>query len=594
LIKVEKLSRFSIIIFLFRCYLCVLFFAKEMIPFKRIELSDADTIKKYLRLTTVPICDFSFATIFCWREMYKTTFAEWKGFLLLRFFADNEWQYLSPIGIVNLAEVLSDLMNEAEQRGETFIIGAATPELFEPIEKALPDKFIFTEERNQFEYIYSREKLATLSGKKLQPKRNHINHFIGKYPSFSYELISSENIAQCTAVYDAWENEHTQEHSDENLKYERKSVELALEHFFDFGLRGIILKIDGKAVAFAYGEKVNGNTFVVHTEKTLPNFRDSYVMINKLTAEHLAYDCEYINREEDMGLESLRTAKMQYHPEKFLRKGTIKIKHSIDFDISHPDTKDEQQIKQLWADTFADSTDFIESFFAKIFQPKCTWIAKHDEKVIASTQFLPYTYKNARGETLTASYVFCVMTHKNYRNHGAMSKLMSIAIDEERKKSTDFLFLIPVDNYAFSFYERIGFVKSFSTTAMHIDESHLTTYRKTAKNVDELYNLYKKYYVGRNCILLSEKQFQFSYDDFSKHNLEIYEKNENFLLLTNENGQKILVFALFKNENEEQLFFDEICQNKQNTNCGMALILNEHKINYEQLKNVRLSFLYEI
>ena len=38
------------------------------------------------------------------------------------------------------------------------------------------------------DYVYETEKLATLAGKKLHGKRNHINKFKKLYPDWSYEI----------------------------------------------------------------------------------------------------------------------------------------------------------------------------------------------------------------------------------------------------------------------------------------------------------------------------------------------------------------------------------------------------------------------
>ncbi len=561
----------------------------RMIPFKDITIDDADKIGRLLKMSNIPGCDFSFATIFCWLELYKTKFTIQNDFLLLRYHADGLWQYMPPIGNGDLRYTLQTMLDDAAERNEPFAIGACTPELFGPISDAMPEKFFFTEKRDQFEYIYSREKLATLTGKNLQAKRNHINRFIAKYPDFSYEPLNGNCKHECMDLYDAWAAQHQKENPQSDLSFERKSVEKAMLHFEDFGLRGITLRINGKSVAFAFGEKI-GDTFIVHTEKTHPDFRDAYAMINKLTAEHLASDCLYINREEDMGIPSLRTAKLQYHPISFLRKGIIRIKKSIRFDIAHATPADNEQIKTLWHDIFGDEMAFIDHFFEKIYQNKHTWVATSDEKIAASAQLLPYTLLTQDGRKLKAAYLFCVMTDKRFRHFGIMEQLLNKAISEQRDNGCDLFFLIPANEYAIKYYEKFGFRQCLGTSASKINGSLPGLGAKTSKSTDEIYNFYCESQIGRSGVLLSETQFTFAYEQLLQEGAEVYENGRCLSIVKGD----ILVGVIGKSETDENEIYSKIGSNSTLCNLpGMALITNP-AIDYGQIGGIRLKFLYEI
>ena len=49
-------------------------------------------------------------------------------------------------------------------------------------------------------------------------------------------------------------------------------------------------------------------------EKALISYPGAYAVINQQFAQHTFTDLAYINRENDMGVEGLRQAKMSYHP----------------------------------------------------------------------------------------------------------------------------------------------------------------------------------------------------------------------------------------------------------------------------------------
>ena len=128
------------------------------------------------------------------------------------------------------------------------------------------DKFVFNTDEAFYDYVYSAESLATLSGKKLHSKRNYINRF--KQLDWSYERITEENIGECKEMSTLWCQLNDCHMSDEKTE-EMCSVENGLDNFKALQLEGLILKVNGKIQAFSYGERLNSDTFVTHVEKAL-------------------------------------------------------------------------------------------------------------------------------------------------------------------------------------------------------------------------------------------------------------------------------------------------------------------------------------
>ena len=75
--------------------------------------------------------------------------------------------------------------------------------------------------------------------------------------------------------------------------------------------------------AFTIGENINENMAVIHIEKANPEIRGLYPYINQQFLVHEFKDVEFVNREEDLGIEGLRKAKLSYHPCKFVEKYTV-------------------------------------------------------------------------------------------------------------------------------------------------------------------------------------------------------------------------------------------------------------------------------
>lgn len=183
------------------------------------------------------------------------------------------------------------------------------------------------------DYIYRREKLAALEGKKLSRKRNHIHQFEKKYPDFSYEPLTLQNLSSAREIAEKWlrENEESASKSGyfSDLAAEKEIITYAFDNFEAFsessGMTGGILFVSGNPVAFCIASILSRNVTDVHFEKCLSGFaRDGgYTVINNEFSKTAR--TEYLNREEDLGLEGLRKAKLSYYPEMVLEKFRIEV-----------------------------------------------------------------------------------------------------------------------------------------------------------------------------------------------------------------------------------------------------------------------------
>ncbi len=192
--------------------------------------------------------------------------------------------------------------------------------MMERLQKAAPG-IEFIEDRDNWDYIYLREKLATLSGRKYHGQKNHFNAFRKAYPDYAYEAITAANKAECLAFGEAWCDARL--HEDSSIACEKYAIQQAFHNFEALGLRGGAIRINGKIEAFSFGRKINDDTAVLHVEKANHAIRELYAVINKEFAAHAWEDVTYLNREEDMGIEGLRRAKESYHPEFMLKKYSV-------------------------------------------------------------------------------------------------------------------------------------------------------------------------------------------------------------------------------------------------------------------------------
>ena len=297
-----------------------------MINFKTIELEDKDWIVAILKEAVISGCHANFGNLFAWRDINKTMVAKEDNFLLAKQNIGNiNDAYLYPMGKGDIKPVIEKVMS-IEQNN--LIFAGLSPEEAKELEGLFPGKFTIEESRDDFDYIYLIEKLYTLKGKKLHRKRNHINGFKRNNPVWSFEIITEENMQECIDMNVKWCIDVGCE-DDESLLDENCATKYFFKYFKELGLDGGLLRIGNKVVGYTMGEVLSNDTYVIHIEKAFKDIQGAYPMINQQFATWVKEQyphLEYINREEDMGLEGLRKAKLSYYPDRMAEKYRAKLK----------------------------------------------------------------------------------------------------------------------------------------------------------------------------------------------------------------------------------------------------------------------------
>lgn len=295
--------------------------------FRRPDLKDQEVISSYFRKHPSRSCDRTFANVFLWARHYNVEFTEYENTILFR---DNSagYGFAFPAGEDEAVRaVIPKLMAWAEEEEQPFCLYGITKENFAKLEEWFPGMFEIEYERDYADYVYEAEKLATLSGKKLHSKRNHLNKFKAVHEgNWTYEKITQENLEECFQMALKWRNLNGCD-ADSEKNAEMCVTLNSLRLFKELGLTGGLLRVDGKIVAFTLGEPVNDDTFVVHIEKAYADVDGAYTMINQQFVENeIAGRYKYVNREDDVGMEGLRKAKLSYRPVFLVEKGVVTLK----------------------------------------------------------------------------------------------------------------------------------------------------------------------------------------------------------------------------------------------------------------------------
>lgn len=294
-----------------------------MLEFRGLQLSDKELIEPYLAMDGAIMTDRTFASLYIWRELYDVQICIKDGFLYSLSKDHQSFRtYYMPLGNGDLAKAFETIEADAKAVNMPYKIYLVTPAGKAEIEEKLPEKYDFFEDRDNFDYIYRAEDLIALKGKKYHSKRNYINRFRQNYEGrWRYENVDPAAHMDIILNYTReWDKIRQGDGFQEDYRHELEAVKTALVNFDCLKMRGGILWVDDKIVAYTLATIASDNVIDIMFEKADADCDGAYPMINNQFAIHNFEDIELVNREEDMGIPGLRTAKLSYNPIMFGEK----------------------------------------------------------------------------------------------------------------------------------------------------------------------------------------------------------------------------------------------------------------------------------
>ena len=285
--------------------------------FKRVTEKDIPLISSFLNDFNEYSCDFSAINLLVWQEFFGFGFCIEDGILFSKNCVDGRTSFGIPFS-KDMPKAIAMLKKYCEENNLKLALFGGKGERFDLLCSQLPDKFTFIPLRDSFEYIYNSSDLKELSGKKYHSKRNHISTFKKKY-NWSYEKLSTENSSDVLKMLYHWYDCYTEKNA-ESMDTEKEGITKLLTEYTVDGVKGGVLRVDGNIIAFTLGCEISESVFDVNFEKALVEFDGAYAMINNQFVLNELSDYRYINREEDMGIEGLRKAKLSYKPAILLEK----------------------------------------------------------------------------------------------------------------------------------------------------------------------------------------------------------------------------------------------------------------------------------
>lgn len=295
--------------------------------FYPLTIADRERLQSVSLLAGRRGCNFTFANLIGWQFWFNTEICICQQSVVFRFNVEGRRAYMVCTAGAPPMQLLQAICADASSVGSHALIMAMEDDQAAAIAAMLPGRVVVKPRRNQYDYIYLRQELAEMKGKNLKAKRNHVNKFLSEHADFRYCELEPSLFDECRTLAQKWRGETDNGSHEYNItaNAEQRAMETVFSHWDALGTRGGCIYVGGRMVAFTYGAAVTNNTFDVCVEKADRNVDGAFNIINQQFAAHLPEQYVYLNREEDMGFEGLRKAKLSYHPHTLLSYNNVII-----------------------------------------------------------------------------------------------------------------------------------------------------------------------------------------------------------------------------------------------------------------------------
>ena len=291
-----------------------------MIKFCHVDISQRETYDALFRQSNKRGCEYNFNNLYLWGRQ-RMAFHEGNVALFSQF--DRKSVYPFPLSGGDLKITLDAIIHDASVRDIPCRLTGLSQKDCNLLEQLYPGKFRFHNDRDNYDYIYAIDDLADLKGKKYQKKRNHINRFLQTYAGYTVEPITDENTGLGVELLMKWYTEREIVDPLADFHMEKAAIFKALRNRRELGMEGLLLLYNGRPLALTMGSPLSNTTFDIHFEKALDEADGAYPTINWEFARYLRAkypDLQWLDREDDMGLEGLRKAKLSYYPHHMIEK----------------------------------------------------------------------------------------------------------------------------------------------------------------------------------------------------------------------------------------------------------------------------------
>ncbi len=291
-----------------------------MIDYKPLCLEDKPQYDALLASGGERGCEYTFANLYLWGRQ-RCAIVE--GCLTIFSQFNRRSVYPFPVGPGDKRAVLDAIILDSQQRDIPCRLTGLTGDDQALLQALYPGRFRIHTDRDSFDYIYDIHALADLKGRSYQKKRNHIHKFFQNFQDAQALPLTDALVPPVAAMLERWYAQRLADNPQADFHMERSALKKALAGWQALGMEGLVLLSGETVLAFTLGSRLNDTTFDIHFEKALPDADGAYPAINQAFARHLREghpELLYLNREDDLGIEGLRRAKLSYYPHHMVEK----------------------------------------------------------------------------------------------------------------------------------------------------------------------------------------------------------------------------------------------------------------------------------
>jgi hypothetical protein len=272
-----------------------------------------------------PYSEFSFTNLFAWNARDLTEISRFDDGLIASLRnRDTGNGFYTLIGSGDLDSLVAELVDMSSAKsleGLRLVPQVVVDSL------RRPDDYIIEEDRDNFDYVLSTEYHAELKGSKNETRRRLIRKFLRENDAeLAVERLDLTNLRVRTEVLDCISQWIRARGKDpQQGEFERAALTRVLDSCSQLDVQAVGFYIHGTMRAFSVYEYLTNDLGIVHFEKCDLSYRGLAQYVRHTVAKlFISNGTRYLNYEQDLGLRGLRQAKSMLHPDRFLKKYTIR------------------------------------------------------------------------------------------------------------------------------------------------------------------------------------------------------------------------------------------------------------------------------
>lgn len=232
--------------------------------------------------------------------------------------------------------------------------------------------------------------------------------------------------------------------------------------------------------------------------------------------------------------------------------------NTLSTDVS---TDRKTKIKAIFDSAFPSDPTWNTWFFDKVYRDEEALLLDSNGKPVSCLFLQQYEF-NFHGEKVEMGYIAGAATDRAQRQHGYMTDLLKLTLEQAYNRGDVFLSLIPASRRLYFFYDKLDFATVFYVDIERYTSLHTFPYVEGYKEVEPIYEDFKRLEAERSAsVIHSERDFGNILEDIA-HDRGIC------TAVANPDG-KVTAMA-FATETDEEIHVKELISTDENAS-EMAL-----------------------